>query len=524
MDLSAVLSVLLMLLGRWVHLTDALHLATPNAPAHCLTRGSFWLRYFCYPRRGVASVVFRNRISCSCFINTTFAKEIVPQPSRPDGRITRREGGGSQQLPGRPLETEVLTGWNGGSPAATRAATAAVLEPGEREIWTGDIPKRRLGSSSMEVSPISLGTMTFGEQTNEVEAHSLLDFAVKECGINLLDMAEMYPVPTRVETHGHTEAIVGRWLQRNPRWRERVYIATKVCGRSYGDVVDSRGTLRCQSEGKERQEDNQDCSLENRRQPMSMLQSCEGSLRRLQTDYIDLYQLHWPDRRVPLFGHTLYKYHMRSSRVTSFEEIAVGIKALFDSGKIRNWGLSNETPYGVAELVKCCDNMGIPRPVSIQASFNLLHRAQFEESLVESCAPWNYNVGLLSWSPLAGGMLTGKYLGLNDEASPTGPGDRFSRFPRFQPRWMNARCMEATRLYNEIAKQAGLSLNALALLWILSREYLSHGSLILGATTQRQLEQCMDIVRNARQPLLSENVLHAVDAVHLRCRDPSQEL
>eukprot|EP00922_Rhytidocystis_sp_ex-Travisia-forbesii_P064234 GHVS01095483.1.p1 GENE.GHVS01095483.1~~GHVS01095483.1.p1 ORF type:complete len:518 (-),score=110.28 GHVS01095483.1:343-1896(-) len=321
---------------------------------------------------------------------------------------------------GRPAEGTQLHGiappmWRESSPCVPSFVATEFDETRRRNnLWMSDIPKRYLGSSLMEVSPISLGTMTFGEQTSEEEAHNLLDLAVKDCGINLLDMAEMYPAPPRVETNGHTESIVGRWLQKNPGWRERIYIATKISGPAGGG-----GTTNMMAPPLRRCQEAAECFVQTHH-PDSLLQSCEGSLRRLQTDYIDLYQLHWPARRVPLFGHTLYKYAMGNSHGTAFEDICTGIKVLFEKGKIRNWGLSNETPFGLAELVKYSDLLGIPRPVSIQTSLNLLHRAQFEDSLVESCAPHNYNVGLLAWSPLAGGMLTGKYLAAKTEESTGG--------------------------------------------------------------------------------------------------------
>eukprot|EP00922_Rhytidocystis_sp_ex-Travisia-forbesii_P064235 GHVS01095484.1.p1 GENE.GHVS01095484.1~~GHVS01095484.1.p1 ORF type:complete len:527 (-),score=52.84 GHVS01095484.1:249-1829(-) len=500
----------LMLVVQWIQFTAARH---PHAAYSCSDGLSNTGHVV------VGSALFFRKSSYSSFITASSSSRATH--SRAGWRSTRLKANAT-------AVAAIAQLWD--EPCAPAAATAVDETPRSKGLWTGDIPKRYLGSSLMEVSPISLGTMTFGEQTNEEEAHNLLDFAVKDCGINLIDTAEMYPAPTRLETNGHTESIVGRWLQRNAAWRERIYIATKIAGPSYsgGRGGSTKDGVRGQASGVPNSTGWQkpECSVETQQHfHDSLLQSCEASLKRLKTDYIDLYQLHWPDRRVPLFGHTLYTYGMGNTNGTSFEDICIGIKALLESGKIRNWGVSNETPFGLAELVKCSDQMDIPRPVAIQTSFNLLHRAQFEDSFIESCAPWNYNVGLLSWSPLAGGMLTGKYLAApKREPQRLGHANRFHMFPKFQHRWINSRCMEATARYSEIAEQAGLSLTALAILWILSREYLCHGSVILGATKQEQLEQCMKIVRNAKQPLLSEDVLNAVDAAHLLCRDPSQEL
>ena len=244
------------------------------------------------------------------------------------------------------------------------------------------------------------------------------------------------------------------------------------------------------------------------------MSACDASLRRLKTDYIDVYQLHWPDRYIPLFGSC--EYDRRKERdgkfaPVAFEETVLALKELLDAGKIKSYGLSNETSYGVCEFVRVADKLGVPRPVSIQNSFCLLHRS-YETELAETCAPSHHNISLLPWTPLAGGALSGKYL---NGAKPKKA--RFTEFPTFQDRYINEASQIATKKYAEIAEKAGVSLTAMSLAWCATRQYV--GSTIIGATTMEQLKEDIDAFEPGRVTL-SEETLRAIDDVHMQCRDP----
>ncbi|CEM25087.1 unnamed protein product [Vitrella brassicaformis CCMP3155] len=368
---------------------------------------------------------------------------------------------------------------------------------------------RRLGFSDMMVTPVCLGTMTWGEQNSEDEAHAQLDYAIKERGVNFIDTAEMYPVPTAQHTQGLTEKYLGTWLAKNQDWRHKIYIATKVAG-FMADSYMVAGRLKENGylaiNGKQKGPARHD--------PESIHRACRASLARMQTSYIDLYQLHWPDRYVPKFGSTVYDPAQHYPTAVPFEIICRAIKELLDEGLIRSWGLSNETPFGVAQFAAAAHRVGIPKPVSIQNSFSLVHR-EFEQTLAESCAHWNYNLSLLPWSPLAGGALSGKYL---EGQKPEGA--RMTIWPFFQSRWLNPRCVSAIERYKALADAEGMSLTTLSLAWINSRNYMENGSTIIGATKMDQLKECIDAFEEG--VTLSERTLEAIDEVHLDCRDPSQ--
>lgn len=367
----------------------------------------------------------------------------------------------------------------------------------------------KLGWSPMEVSEVCLGTMTFGRQNTEEEAHEQLDYAIKERGVNFLDTAELYPVPTNRETQGLTEKYIGTWIAKNPELRDKVYVATKVVGYSASSHIPT-GRLA----SNDFYAANSDKKVPSRLDPDSIASAIDGSLHRLQTSYIDLYQLHWPDRYVPCFGSTVYNYGRHRPDSVAFEDTLKGLKKILDQGKIKYWGVSNESSYGVCQLCMEADKLGMPRPVSIQNSFALVHRA-FETELAETCAPWNYNVGLLAWSPLAGGALSGKYL--NGQRP---PGARFTEFKKYQERYTTPRCERAIASYAQIAAREGISLTTMALQWIASRPYMASGSTIIGATKMSQLKECID----AFDVTLSQDALSQIDQVHLECRDPSQAI
>ena len=350
-----------------------------------------------------------------------------------------------------------------------------------------------------------LGTMTWGVQNNEQDAHAQLDYAVKERGVNFIDTAEMYPVPMSDPSWqpGTTEEYIGTWLRANPTIRSQVVIATKIAG--YGasaKIVNNR--------------DGGDGDAIARLDKASVLQACDASLRRLQTDYIDVYQLHWPDRYVPIgafYGSPEYVPEMERADDVPIRETVEALGELIAAGKIKHYGLSNESTFGVCEFVRAADELGVPRPVSIQNSFCLLHRS-FETELAEACAESNYDIGLLPWTPLGGGALTGKYL---NGATPAN--SRLVKYEKygFHQRYLNEKSQEATAAYKEIADEAGMSLTTLSLAWCKTRSYVA--STIIGATSMEQLRENID----AFEPsvVLSAETLQAIDAVHERCRDPS---
>lgn len=304
--------------------------------------------------------------------------------------------------------------------------------------------------------------MTWGIQNTEADAHDQLDYAIKERGINFIDTAEVYPVPSSapVWVPGTTEKYIGTWLASNKNLRSKLIIATKVMGFSQASVVPGHRRDPPITEKSPSRLDRE-----------SILAACDGSLRRLQTDYIDLLQLHWPDRYVPIFGPRAYDLSKERKDSIPIRESAKALQELLTSGKIRAYGLSNETTFGVCEWCRVADELGMPRPATIQNCFSLLDR-RFESHLAEACAPSNLNVGLLPWSPLAGGMLSGKYMGkLGDNAShdKSLKNARFVLFPAFQDRFCSERSAKAVSEYSKLAMSTGISLATLALAFCKSR-------------------------------------------------------
>lgn len=365
------------------------------------------------------------------------------------------------------------------------------------------IPKVKLGSSNLNVTRVCLGTMTWGMQNTEEQAHQQLDYAIKERGVNFIDTAEMYPVPRDAPgwVPGTTERYIGTWLAKNPEWRKKIVLATKVAG-----FMGSNELLLGRLEDKSSAPVGVVHVDYN-----SVKQACNASLRKLQTDYIDLYQIHWPDRYIPSFGATVYDAS-KERPSTPFKETLLAIKELIEEGKVLYYGVSNETTWGLTELCHVADSIGAPRPVSIQNSFSLLHRS-FETELAEACSPSHLNIGLLPWSALGGGALTGKYLNGKNP-----PNCRFTQFSNFQTRYINERSKIATQKYQKIAEKANISLATLALAFCNAKWYVS--STIIGATTLEQLKENID----AFEVTLSKEILDEIDQVHLDCRDPSQEL
>ncbi|MBB3142714.1 NADP(H)-dependent aldo-keto reductase [Halomonas organivorans] len=338
---------------------------------------------------------------------------------------------------------------------------------------------RPLGRTGLEVSRLCLGTMTFGEQNSEAEAHEQLDRAVA-FGINFIDTAEMYPVPPRAETQGLTEAYIGSWLKARGS-RDDVIIATKAAGPGLDHI---RGGPRLTRE--------------------HLHQAIDDSLSRLQTDYVDLYQLHWPDRRANFFGRLGYE-HDEEEDATTLEESLAALQELVQAGKIRAVGLSNETPWGVMHALQVAESQGLPRVASVQNPYSLLNRS-FEVGLAEIAH--REDVGLLAYSPLAFGKLSGKYL---DGAWPEGA--RLTLFERFQ-RYNTPLADEATRAYVNIAREHGLDPAQMALAYVNSRSFLT--SNIIGATSMAQLESNLE----SESLRLDEDVLAAIEAVHQRYPNP----
>ena len=351
--------------------------------------------------------------------------------------------------------------------------------------------KIQLGRSDLHVTPICLGTMTFGEQVGETDAHAILSRSL-ERGVNFIDTAEMYAVPARAETFGATETIIGRWLAQNPGMRQRVVLATKVAGPSRGMpwVRDGKGLTAA-----------------------DILASCEGSLRRLQTDVIDLYQIHWPERHVPAFGNLYYDPANETSRTSIREQLEV-LAGLVRAGKVRYVGLSNETPYGVHEFVRLAEEHGLPRVATVQNPYCLINRS-WENGLDETCH--RLGVSLLAYSPLGFGLLTGKY----DESGPTGPdapqGARIASYESVRKqRWGRPEALAAGRRYNQLAREHGLTPTQLALAFCYTKWQVA--STIIGVTSLAQLDENLDAWGTA----LSPELLAAIDAIRWESRDPAQ--
>ena len=352
-------------------------------------------------------------------------------------------------------------------------------------------PLVQLGTSDLHVTPICLGTMTFGEQVNEADSHAILDRSLAR-GVNFIDTAEMYSVPPKAETCGHTETIIGHWFAKNPGARQKLVLATKVAGPSRGMpwVRDHLGL-----------------------KAKDFVTSCEGSLRRLQTDVIDLYQIHWPERHVPAFGGVYYDPTKESTQTTIHEQLEA-LAQLVKAGKVRHVGLSNETPYGVHEFVRLAEQHGLPRVVTTQNPYCLINRT-YENGLDETCH--RLNVSLLAYSPLGFGLLTGKY----DASGITGPdapkGARIADYESVRKqRWGRPDALVAARLYNALAIENGMTPAQMALAFCYTKWQVA--STIIGVTSLAQLDADLD----AWGTTLSPELLAAIDAIRWEMRDPAQ--
>jgi aryl-alcohol dehydrogenase-like predicted oxidoreductase len=346
---------------------------------------------------------------------------------------------------------------------------------------------RPLGNTDLNVSLIGLGTMTWGEQNTEAEGHAQLDAALA-AGVNFIDTAEMYSVPPRPETYGSTERIIGNWFKQRGN-RSQVVLATKAAGpaKLLPQASHVRGGV----------------SHFNRK---NLEEALDGSLQRLQTDYIDLYQLHWPDRPTNHFGRLGYTHEPEEEDTAPIITTLEVLGGFVQAGKVRHVGVSNETPWGVSQFLQHAREQGLPRIASIQNPYSLLNRT-FEVGLAEFAH--REQVGLLAYSPLAFGVLTGKYLG---GARPAGA--RLTLFERFA-RYNSPQAEAATLAYVELANEYGLDPAQLALAYVNSRPFVT--SNLIGATTLAQLATDIASV----DVVLAAEVLEKIEAIHLAQPNPS---
>ncbi|HUM99802.1 MAG: aldo/keto reductase [Halothiobacillus sp. 20-53-49] len=334
--------------------------------------------------------------------------------------------------------------------------------------------ERQLGHSGIKVSALCLGTMTFGQQNSESEGHAQLDFARAQ-GINFIDTAEMYPVPPRAETQGRTEEIVGTWLTKQAR--DSVVLATKIAGPSRG-MKWIRGGPQINAH--------------------HIQTAIEASLKRLHTDYVDLYQIHWPERYVPMFGERYYQAGQQHA-AESIEAQLRALSALVQAGKVRAIGLSNETPYGVMAFEQAARDFNLSRVVSVQNAYHLMNRTFETGGLAEIST--QTGMGLLAYSPLAFGWLTGKY---QKDAKAAG---RITEFAGFGQRYAKPNVPAAAQAYGDLAQRHGLTPAQMAIAFAKQQSFTT--SVIIGATNLAQLAENI----SAAEVTLSDEILADIDAI-----------
>ncbi len=341
---------------------------------------------------------------------------------------------------------------------------------------------RKLGNTKIDVSVICLGTMTWGEQNTIDEAHEQLDYAFDQ-GVNFIDTAEMYPVPPKEDTYTTTEQYIGKWDKLKSQ-RDKIILATKIAG-----PADWLAYIR---------------GGDNRFDKKNIKKACEDSLKRLGTDYIDLYQLHWPNRNTNFFGSLSYTHDKNEDFIHPHETLEA-LQELVKEGKIRNIGLSNETPWGLSTFLKESQINNLPRVQSVQNPYNLLNRS-YEVGMAEISI--RENAGLLAYSPLAFGVLSGKYL---DGKRPQGA--RLTLYDRFT-RYLGDKAENATSKYLKIADELGISLASLSLAYVNSRPFLT--SNIIGATKMEQLKENIDSINIE----LNNETIKAIEEVHQENTNP----
>ncbi len=340
-----------------------------------------------------------------------------------------------------------------------------------------------LPHTEIEVSKICLGTMTWGKQNTEAEGHEQMDFAIEK-GINFFDTAELYPVPAHPDNYADTERVIGTWFKKTGK-RDKVVLASKIAGKAeFVKHIRTTGFNR-----------------------VSIINAVEGSLERLQTDYIDLYQLHWPDRRTNFFGQRGYSHDVSDHWQDNIHQVLETLRDLIREGKIRHVGLSNETPWGTMRFLEESKvHAGLPRVITVQNPYSLLNRL-YEVGLSE--ISMRENIGLLAYSPLGFGVLSGKYLGgrLPDKT-------RVALFPQFD-RYSGEVAKNATQRYFELAQEHNMSLTQMSLAFVNERPFVT--STIIGATSMRQLEENIASIDME----LSNEVLQAIDVIHNEIPNPS---
>ena len=340
---------------------------------------------------------------------------------------------------------------------------------------------KKLPFTDIQVSEICLGTMTFGKQNTESEGHQQLDYAVSR-GVNFIDTAELYPVPAEAETYGETERIIGNWIKKNNN-RSSIILASKIAGPgAYTKHIRTTGFSKS-----------------------AIKEAVNDSLKRLQTDYIDLYQLHWPERFTNTFGTRGYKHISKEKWEDNFSEILLNLNELIKEGKIRHIGLSNENPWGVMRFLEE-SKRSLPRMITIQNSYSLLNR-QFEVGNAE--ISMREKIGLLAYSPLACGVLTGKYIEGKDAAN-----SRLNLFKRFV-RYSSDQSTLATKKYLALANELGISLTHMALAFVNQQTFVT--SNIIGATNMNQLKENIDSIDIELNP----NTVNAINEIHEEIPDPS---
>lgn len=340
-----------------------------------------------------------------------------------------------------------------------------------------------LPHTDIEVSKICLGTMTWGNQNTEEEGHEQINYALDK-GVNFLDTAELYPVPAHKDRYAATEKVIGNWFKKNGN-REDIVLASKIAGKA-------EMTKFIRTSGFTRE---------------SIIEAVEGSLQRLQTDYIDLYQLHWPDRSTNYFGQRGYKHDISDHWEDNIHQVLETFRDLIREGKIKHVGISNETPWGTMRFLEESKVHGtLPRTITVQNPYSLLNRL-FEVGMAE--ISMREQVGLLAYSPMGFGALSGKYLG---DRMPEG--SRLSLFPQYN-RYIGDRAVEATKRYYDLAQANGLTLAQMALAFVNTRPFVT--STIIGATGLRQLEENIGSIDID----LSEDVLKEIETIHNSIPNPA---
>jgi len=398
----------------------------------------------------------------------------------------------------------MLSSGGGGGVRIVSALSSAVAS-------TQIVGARNLGGTDLIVSEACLGTMTWGVQNDKDDAFRQLDYAIKEKGVNFIDTAELYPVPLFAPKWraGATEEILGDYLHSiGTARRDDLVVASKIAGYQPNSPVAAARTVPPT-------EPPPDCRLD----AVSVKAACAASLRRLKTDRIDLMQIHWPDRYVPVFGRSTFEHESVRPDAVPIEETASALRDLIEEGKIRYIGLSNESPHGVSEWIRATEKLGIrDRLASIQNSYNLLDR-RFDTDLAETCSC--HDIGLLPWSILAGGLLTGKYR----EGAGASATSRFVKYPQYMARWSpesaSSSTQRAVEEYARIAAEAGMTPTQLAISFVRTRRFVADsGSVIVGATTLEQLRENL-LPFDGEPVTLDDDVLEAINEVHMQCRNPS---